>query len=104
MDVARPCLQACKEWAGSTNWFAPPNALMSPQAASENDVPALPNGQPSSTAVQAAAPLAARCGMEDTNGPACPLTGLTLSQIAELKRSPPEALQREWKSIAQRLT
>ncbi|KAI7838835.1 hypothetical protein COHA_007449 [Chlorella ohadii] len=79
-------------------------ALETGKAASENDVPALPNGQPSSTAVQAAAPLAARCGMEDTNGPACPLTGLTLSQIAELKRSPPEALQREWKSIAQRLT
>ncbi|PSC74037.1 hypothetical protein C2E20_2624 [Micractinium conductrix] len=33
----------------------------------------------------------------------CPLTGLTLSQIAELKRTPPEGLQRRWRSIAERL-
>jgi hypothetical protein len=89
-------------------------ALETGKKASEPDMPPLPCGCASlesctcgrsgSTAGKAAASLAlARCGMKETNGPACPLTGLTLSQIAELKRSPPEALQREWKSITQRL-
>lgn len=57
-----------------------------------------------STAAQAAAALSCcHQGLEVSAGAACPLTGLTLSQIAELKRSPPEALQRDWKDIAQRL-
>ena len=80
------------------------------------DVPPLPCGCASpeacscgrggSTAAQAAATLAlAKCGQEASGAPpCCPLTGLSLSQIAELMRSPPEALQRVWKSIAQRLT
>lgn len=33
----------------------------------------------------------------------CPFTGLSLSQIAELKKTPPEQLQRTWRGIAQRL-
>lgn len=52
------------------------------------------------TAQQAAQTLAAAHGLDAS---ACPLTGLTLSQIAELKSSPPEALQQAWRSIAQRL-
>jgi hypothetical protein len=34
---------------------------------------------------------------------ACPFTGLSLSQIAELKKTPPEVLQQSWKGIVQRL-
>lgn len=85
-----------------------------PQKAAERDMPRLPCGcaslaeckclQGASTAAQAAAPLAlAHRGLEVSGGPSCPLTGLTLSQIAELKGSPPEALQQDWKRIAQRL-
>lgn len=56
------------------------------------------------SAGQAAAAQLAACHSLDVSGGAqCPLTGLTLSQIAELKRSPPEALQQDWRSIAQRL-
>lgn len=54
-------------------------------------------------AQQAASKLELAHRLDVSAGPSCPLTGLTLSQIAELKRSPPEALQRDWKSIAQRL-
>lgn len=39
-----------------------------------------------------------------SKGLSCPFTGLTLSQIAELKQTPPEHLQRTWRGIAQRLT
>jgi hypothetical protein len=34
---------------------------------------------------------------------ACPLTGLSLSQIGELKETPPDVLQQSWKGIVQRL-
>lgn len=48
---------------------------------------------------------AASAGVVDKAARAqCPFTGLTLSQIAELKQAPPEQLQRSWRGIAQRLT
>ena len=34
---------------------------------------------------------------------ACPLTGLTMSQIAELQKTPPEVLAQRWRGLTQRL-
>lgn len=60
---------------------------------------------PSSSGPFPAASVAAAAGKGGPQpfGSECPLTGLTLSQIAELKKTPPEVLQQNWKGIVQRL-
>jgi hypothetical protein len=60
---------------------------------------------PTSSGPFSAASVAAAAGKGGPQpfGSECPLTGLTLSQIAELKKTPPEVLQQNWKGIVQRL-
>lgn len=43
------------------------------------------------------------CAQRPGEAPACPLTGLSLSQVEELKEAVPDSLQQSWKSIVQRL-
>ena len=89
----------------AATWRAPP-VLCSAAALSAGAVrrgaALLPFLRPAGRPVSAPAHRVLLCFPLPCTALYCPV--LPCSEIAELKRSPPEILQREWKGLAQQLT